>query len=267
MADMQSRIVDVRGPDDIIFKVRVHEGGNGPDLLFLHGAGGLLENDPFLAALAQRYRVHAPLLPGYGDSEGAEHLRDMLDITLHAFDVWQALRLDRPLVVGHSMGGMIAAEMAAIAPGAIERLALVCPAGLWLDSHPVADIFAAMPFELPGLLFHDPDRHGKLLSAGGDFNDPEYLTDFLVGNARRLGMAGKLLFPIPDRGLAKRLYRIRARTSVIWGDGDRLIDPVYADEFVRRIPDASLRRVAEAGHMVQYEQPEQVLQAIAALHN
>jgi pimeloyl-ACP methyl ester carboxylesterase len=131
----------------------------------------------------------------------------------------------------------------------------------------VADIFAALPFELPGLLFHDPEKNGHLLSDGGDLNDPEFLTDFLVGNARRLGMAGKLLFPIPDRGLAKRLYRVRARTSVIWGDSDRLIDPVYADEFVRRIPDATLTRVPAAGHMVQYEQPAAVLGAIAALHN
>ena len=267
MVTMESRVVDVRGPEDITFRIRVHQAGNGPDLLFLHGAGGLLQDDPFLAALAQRYRVHAPLLPGYGDSEGAEHLRDMLDVTLHAFDVWRTLGLERPLVVGHSMGGMIAAEMAAIAPDAVERLALICPAGLWLDSHPVADIFAALPFELPGLLFHDPAKNGHLLSAGGDLNDPEFLTDFLVGNARRLGMAGKLLFPIPDRGLGKRLYRIRARTAVIWGDGDRLIDPVYADEFVRRIPGASLRRVPAAGHMVQYEQPDAVLAAIASLHN
>lgn len=264
---MQSRIIDVPGPDGIQFRIRVHEAGTGPDLLFLHGAGGLLQDDPFLAALATRYRVHAPLLPGYGDSEGADHLRDMLDVTLHAFDVWQALGLERPLVVGHSMGGMIAAEMAAIAPAAVERLALVCPAGLWIDSHPVADLFAALPFELPGLLFHDPQKHGALLSAGGDLDDPEFLTDFLVDNARRLGMAGKLLFPIPDRGLAKRLYRIRARTAVIWGNSDRLIDPVYADAFVRRIPGATLHRVAAAGHMVPYEQPDAVLAAIAGLHN
>ncbi len=264
---MDSRLIEVRGPDEIRFQIRVHQGGSGPDLLFLHGAGGLLQDDPFLAALSQRYRVHAPLLPGYGDSEGAEHLRDMLDVTLHAFDVWQALGLERPLVVGHSMGGMIAAEMAAIAPAAIDRLVLIAPAGLWLDSDPVADIFAALPFELPGLLFHDPERHGKLLSAGGDFNDPEYLTDFLVGNARRLGMAGKLLFPIPDRGLGKRLYRIRARTTIVWGTGDRLIAPVYANEFARRIPDAQVQCVAEAGHMAPYEQPGAVIDAIGAMHN
>jgi len=264
---LQSRLLDVRGPDDIRFRIRVIEGGSGPDLLYLHGAGGLLQDDPFLSALSHRYHVHAPMLPGYGDSDGAEHLRDMLDVTLHSFDVMTALGLERPLLVGHSMGGMIAAEMAALAPGAVERLALIAPAGLWLDSHPIPDIFAALPYELPGLLFHDVAAHGHLLSAGGDLNDPQFLTEFLVGNARRLGMAGKLLFPIPDRGLAQRLYRIRARTTLIWGQEDRLIDPVYADEFAQRLPEAQVVRVANAGHMVPYEQTDQVLDALATLHN
>jgi pimeloyl-ACP methyl ester carboxylesterase len=262
---MDNRIVEVPGPEGIRFPIEIWSGGTGLDLLFLHNAGGLLADDPFIAELARHYRVFAPLLPGYGESGGAEHLRDMLDVTLHAFDVCQALALDRPVVVGHSMGGMIAAEMAALAPASVSRLVLVCPAGLWLDTHPVVDLFAAMPFELPELLFHDVARHGALLSAGGDLNDPLFLTDFLVGNARRLGMAGKLLFPIPDRGLVKRLYRIRARTAIVWGDGDRLIDPAYAEEFARRIPGAVLHRVAAAGHMVPYEQPDAVLAAIAAV--
>src|SRR5262249_12110503 len=109
-------------------KIRVFEVGEGRPLLFLHSAGGLTEDSPFLAALARRWHVFAPLLPGYGDSEGAEGLRDMLDVTLHSFDVLDALGLDRPILVGHSMGGMIAAEMAAGAPREIERLGLVAAA-------------------------------------------------------------------------------------------------------------------------------------------
>src|SRR5271156_1084286 len=122
-------------------KIRVLEAGDGPPLVFLHGAGGLAEDSPFLPALADRWRVFAPLLPGYGDSEGAESLRDMLTVTLHSFDVLDALALDRPILVGHSMGGMIAAEMAAIAPRQVERLGLIAPAGLWLDEAPVPDLF------------------------------------------------------------------------------------------------------------------------------
>jgi pimeloyl-ACP methyl ester carboxylesterase len=94
--------------------------------------------------------MFAPLLPGYGDSEGAESLRDMLDITLHTFDVINALGLERPILVGHSMGVMIAAEMAAIAPHEVERLALIAPAGLWLDDYLVPDVFSKLPHERRG---------------------------------------------------------------------------------------------------------------------
>lgn len=264
---LESRMVKVPGPQGHEMDIEVQTGGEGPDLLFQHGAGGLLVDDPFLARLAERYRVHAPLLPGYGNSESGEHLRSMLDFTLHAYDVWQALGLDKPLVVGHSMGGMIAAEMAAIAPDTIDRLVLICPAGLWIDECPVVDLFALLPFELPELLLHDPAKHGALLSAGGDFNDPEFLTEFLVGNARRLGSAGKLLFPVPDRGLADRLYRIKARTRIVWGESDRLIDPRYGPEFEKAIENADLTILPEAGHMVPYEQTDAVLDVIGSLHN
>src|SRR5258708_19407748 len=105
--------------------IQVVEAGKGRDLLFLHGAGGPLPNDPLIAALAEKYCVHAPLLPGYGESAGEESLRDMLDITLHALDVLAALKLKNPIVAGHSMGGRIPPSIAAIAPRPTHRLFLL----------------------------------------------------------------------------------------------------------------------------------------------
>lgn len=264
---MDSSIITFTGAEDTEYSVRVYQGGKGPDLLFIHGAGGLLADDPFLAQLSEHFRVTAPVLPGYEDSEGSDHLRDMLDFTMHVYDVWQQLDLSNPIVIGHSMGGMIAAEMAAVAPDKIRQLVLLCPAGLWLDDDPIADIFASLPYELPGLLFHDPEQHGALLSAGGDLNDPEFLTDFMVGNARRLGTAGKLLFPVPDRGLRDRLYRVQAKTELIWGTSDKLIPPVYGKEFARLLPNRTLHNIDAAGHMVQYEQTAAVMDIIMSLHN
>lgn len=245
--------------------VEVVEAGDGPPLFYLHGAGGHMPKDRFLSALASKYRVYAPLLPGYGDSTGEESLRDMLDFALLGYDIMDALELDKPLVVGHSMGGMIAAEMAAIAPNDIERLVLIAPAGLWLDDYPIPDIFAKMPFELPELLFHDVELGKELMTAGLDFGDSEFLKNFLVINARRLGTAGKILFPIPERGLSQRLYRIKARTLVIWGDADTLIVPAYADAFVDAIPGAELVLVPDAGHLVTHEKPDTVIAAIGSL--
>jgi pimeloyl-ACP methyl ester carboxylesterase len=221
-----------------------------------------MPNDPLIAALATKYRVTAPLLPGYGRSTGEDGLRDMLDITLHALDVLDALKLEKPIVVGHSMGGMIAAEMAAIARSEVGKLCLLAPAGLWLDDYPIVDIFSKLPYELPGLLFHDAEAGRKLLSPAGSMDDPEFLKQFLVMNARRMGMAGKILFPIPDRGLSQRLHRIRARTLIVWGGEDALIPPVYGHAFKKAISKSKLARIAKAGHAVGQEKPAAVLKAI-----
>src|SRR5471030_96177 len=257
---MKSRLITLKPPGT---RIEVVEAGKGRDLLFLHGAGGHMVNDPLLAALATKFHVVAPLLPGYGRSEGEDGLRDMLDVTLHTLDVMEKLKLKKPIVVGHSMGGMIAAEMAAIAHTEVERLCLLAPAGLWLDEHPVVDIFSKLPYELPALLFHDVGAGAKLMTAGGgDMDDPEFLKQFLVMNARRLGMAGKLLFPIPERGLAQRLYRITAKTLIVWGRNDALIPTVYGEAFRKAIPRAKLVRIASAGHAVGHEKPAAVLKAI-----
>jgi pimeloyl-ACP methyl ester carboxylesterase len=246
-------------------RIRVFEAGDGRPLVFLHGAGGLTEDSPFLAALARRWHVFAPLLPGYSDSEGADDLRDMLAVTLHSFDVVDALGLDRPILVGHSMGGMIAAEMAAVAPREVEQLGLIAPAGLWLDAHPVPDLFSKLPHELPALLFHDPEFGERVMTAGADLDDPKFLEAFIIRNTRQLAMAGKLLFPIPDRGLAERLYRIRAKTMIVWGEDDGVIAPAYGEAFCRGITGAELTLVPAAGHMVIIEQPEAVVAALARL--
>lgn len=245
--------------------VRYYEGGSGTPLVFLHGAGGLDMDLPFLDALAQRFHVYAPLVPGYGDSEECPELRDMLDFTLHTWDVVSALGLKDPVLAGFSMGGMIASEMAAIAPNDVSRLALIAPAGLWLDQHPIPDFFAMLPFELPPVLFYDAEAGAKAMTAGVDLSDPNFLQGFLVQNARQLGAAGKILFPIPERGLSGRLYRIRAKTQLIWGDSDKLIAPVYAQEFQRGISGSSVTMIPQAGHLVPFEKPAEVVAAISRL--
>ena len=136
---------------------------------------------------------------------------------------------------------------------------------MWLDDHPISDLFSTLPFEFPKLLFHNVEQGTALLTAGVAVDDPEWLKGFLVTNARQLGMAGRILFPIPDRGLATRLYRVKAKTILIWGDSDRLIVPAYAHAFKKAIPGAELVVIPEAGHMVTMEKPEQVVSAIGRL--
>jgi pimeloyl-ACP methyl ester carboxylesterase len=163
------------------------------------------------------------------------------------------------------MGGMIAAEMACVSNERVAKLALVAPAGLWLDEHPVPDVFGMLPHQLPEVLFADPAKGAASMTRGSDFTDQQALVDFFIGNAKRLGTAGKILFPIPNRRLSKRLYRLRAETLLVWGADDRMY-PVgpYGDRWreLATGTSASLVTVADAGHMAPVEQPEAVASAI-----
>lgn len=248
--------------------VAVFGAAGAPPVVAFHGVGGHLAGEPALVALGQRFQVFAPVWPGFGADGGETLLEDMLDFTLHGADVVAALGLERPHLYGHSFGGMIAAEMAAISPTSYGGVALVSPVGVWMDEHPVPDIYAMTPHEFPGYMFHDPDAGASMLTGGVDFGDPEAMKAFLVGNSRRLGTAGKVLFPIPNRRLSKRLYRVTNDVALVWGAGDRLLPPVYAARWHELLPNASVTvtTVDEAAHLSPYEQPAVVAAAAAAVY-
>jgi pimeloyl-ACP methyl ester carboxylesterase len=243
-------------------KCRVLEGGGGAPLVYFHGAGGLLKDNPFLDALAQRHSIFAPEWPGYGESSGDELLEDMLDFALHGWDVIDALGLTKPNILGHSMGGMIAAEMACLAPRDLGKLVLASPAGLWIDAHPIPDVFAMLPFEIANIMFADPQKGQSMMTGGADLSDIEALKDYYIASQRRLAMAGKILFPIPNRRLSKRLYRLTAETLIVWGAADRLIIPAYAKRWQSLIPKARVEMIDGAGHMLPYEQPDAFVAAV-----
>jgi pimeloyl-ACP methyl ester carboxylesterase len=160
------------------------------------------------------------------------------------------------------MGGMIAAEMAAVARNDVSRIILIAAAGLWLNEFPIPDLFSMLPFELPKYLFHDEEAGAKAIGANIELTDPAFLQTFLVRNARQLGAASKILFPIPERGLIDRLYRIHARTLLIWGESDKFIPTAYAHAFRKALPDSDLVLIPEAGHMVTFEKTAAVADAI-----
>ncbi len=242
--------------------IPVRSAGQGEPLVFLHGLVGLLDDEPFLDALAERYAISAPVWPGFAEQEGEDRIEDMLDFALHGLDVVDALGIERARLVGHSFGGMIAAEMACLEVGRFERLGLVAPFGLWVDEAPIADAFATMALDLPGLLFADAAAGQRALASGLDFSDDGALTRFMVANARRMGTAGKVLFPVPNRRLSKRLYRLEAETLVAWGADDALIPPVYAAHWEKAIARCRRVEIAEAGHMVTAEAPAALAEAM-----
>jgi pimeloyl-ACP methyl ester carboxylesterase len=243
------------------FNVEMEVCGQGEPLLYLHGAGGLTGADPFLDELGTNYRVIAPYFPGYGNSTGEELIDDVLDASLFYHQLMDDLGIASAHVVGHSMGGMLAAELAAVDIRRVKKLVLVAPAGFWLDEHPIPDVFAMELPELATHLFHDPQSPlAKMFTTIPE--DPQVLADMYVERTKRLTQASKFLWPIPDRGLNRRIWRVAAPTLVLWGESDRLIPSIYAKEFTSHIRDARAATIKDAGHMVMYEQPEAFLKNV-----
>jgi pimeloyl-ACP methyl ester carboxylesterase len=243
------------------FEVELQTFGSGEPLLFLHGAGGLIGVDAFLDELGKNFKVIAPNFPGYGDTTGAELIDDVLDASLFHQQLMDDLGIASAHVVGHSMGGMLAAELAAVDSHRVKKLVLVCPAGFWRDENPIPDFFSMDLGDLAASLFHDPKSPlAQMFTAIPE--DAERLAEMYVERTKRLTQASKFLWPLPDRGLKKRAWRIAAPTLLLWGASDRLIPPVYAQEFTSRIKQARTQTIKEAGHMVMYEQPEAFVKAV-----
>lgn len=255
---MQERTVAVRKG---MFGTRVIEDGEGPPLLYLHGVDGVRPGDPFVARLAQSHRVVAPLLPGYGDSSGTENLRDIHDLIYYQLDLLDALGLRGLPLVGHSLGGMVAAEIAAVQPGRVTALVLIDAFGLWNSQYPVADFFAMDPKSLAEATYFDAQSPIAHAAAATPENNEAYIA-FALERAKSLATAAKYLWPLPNRGLADRAHRISAPTLVLWGEGDKIAPPQYAQAFKDLIPQAEVDIIKRAGHLPQVEQLDVTTAAI-----
>jgi pimeloyl-ACP methyl ester carboxylesterase len=198
--------------------------------------------------------VYAPLAPGFADLDELADIRDIHDLALHYDDLLEALDLASPIVAGHSFGAMIGAELAAHVPRRVSRLVLVSPLGLWNDDYPVADLFGIPSTEVPGLLYADV-AHAP---GGGPTPDVEAI----IALTRGMTTVARFLWPIPDRGLVRRLYRVRAPTLILHGELDRFVPARYAEDFVALLPNASSHVIAGAGHMVLVEALDETLSAI-----
>jgi pimeloyl-ACP methyl ester carboxylesterase len=236
--------------------------GRGPPLLYLHPAAGLAW-DPFLERLAAERTIYAPQVPGTtpGRPEAIREVDDLWDLVLVYEETIHELGLDRPAVVGQSFGGMLACELAAHAPTLFDRLVLLAPIGLWLYEHPVANWVAAAPEELPALLFHDPESDAARAAMALP-DDLEAMATAIAAGGWAIGCTAKFVWPIPDKGLAKRLHRIQVPTLVLWGRQDRLVSCAYATEFGRRIADSHVEVLDECGHVLQLEQQERTLELV-----
>jgi pimeloyl-ACP methyl ester carboxylesterase len=242
-----TRLIEVEGR-----QVQLMEGGEGEALLYLHSAYGENLWMPFHEKLAQQFRVIAPAHPGFAMTEGIEEISSMEDIVFHYVDLLGALHLDAVNMVGVSLGGWMAAEFATRYPDRVKRLVLGAPAGLWLDDHPMTDMFAALNSteKLRQINFHEPESLLAQMLIPDEASDEEKAEAY-----KALSVTARLFWnPFGHNPkLAGRLRRINSPTLILWGDDDKLIPNVYAAEWHRLINNSRVVTIEDCGHLLMFE--------------
>jgi pimeloyl-ACP methyl ester carboxylesterase len=231
--------------------------GDGPPVVFLHGPFGQ-EWSGFLDDLAAGHRVFAPSGPGVDEVTDLDLLDGMHDLVIYYDELFDNLGLDVPFdLIGHSYGGMVAAEYAATNPGKVRKLVLIDSMGLWLDDAPVGDFITGAPEALAAQMWLDFDKPEvkERTTPSADLSEAQAR---MLRRFAAVASAAHFTAPIPERGLSRRLRRVRAWTLLVWGAQDLLVPVAYAEKFRRHISSAQVEIVEGARHYPHIEQREAV---------
>ncbi len=255
------------GPVEILGR-RIHEirGGAGRPLLYLHSTmGEATWLTPHLVALARHYQVYAPAHPGFLDSEGIEQIRHVEDLVYHYLAYLDAKGWQAVDVVGLSLGGWIAAELAARYPERVAKLVLVDAVGIWVPEQPMADLFAIdgrFPERLRDLLFHDPSvPAARAMAVGIGAELPDAVLAHVV---KAFAATAKIGWNplLHDPRLEGLLHRVTAPTLCLWGSHDRVVPLAYGEKYAKLIPGARLEVVPDCGHLLPFERPDAFTNAV-----
>src|SRR6266702_6855364 len=237
-------------------EVTVAERGEGPPFLLLHGGGGPLTMSAFADLLAaEPAHVITPTHPGFAGTARPDSLNSVRDLAELYVALIGALELQDVTVVGNSIGGWIAAEMALLKSARAGAFVLVDAVGIEVPGNPVVDFFSLTARQVAEHSYHEPDKFGidptKL--------PPEALQAMAGNRAALTVYAGEQMY---DESLASRLSGVTVPTLVLWGDSDRIADADYGRAFAAAIPGAEFKMLANTGHLPQIETPAQLLAAI-----
>ena len=244
-------------------RMRVVSKGRGPVLVFFHGPWGLTW-DPFLDRLAESFTVYAPEHPGTTPEahDDVYHLDGLWDLVLCYEELLETLGIRDAAFVGHSFGGMVACEVAAAYPDRVRRLAMIAPLGFWRDPDRIVNWMMLEPTALRAHIFRDPEGDAaRRMFPRTDAQDAA-TTEARVRLMWAMGTTGKFIWPIPDKGLKKRIHRVKAPSLLVWGREDRLVPAVYAEEFTRRLSGARVETIDGAGHAPHLEQTDTVARVV-----
>jgi pimeloyl-ACP methyl ester carboxylesterase len=238
---------------------RVWEKGQGSPVFYLAGLAGLPRWTPFLDRLAERHRVVAPSIPGFPGAVGHDRLDQPLDWVAAVLDLLEGAGLAGGDLIGASVGGALAAEAAAMATGLVRRLVLIAPFGLYDKAAPPADLWAQRPGALPALVAARPDAYAALVAPPDGANAAEWS----IIATRASEATARLLWPLGDTRLERRLHRIRCPTLILWGAEDKVLPPSYAERFAAGIAGKStVRLLPGAGHLADLDAPGAAAEAV-----
>jgi pimeloyl-ACP methyl ester carboxylesterase len=247
MADFARRTLKINGIETVFLTA-----GVGPPLVYLHGAGTVTRFD-FAHEWTRNFQVFLPYHPGFGESADDPEITEIHDYVLHYLELFEALKLSRIRLVGHSMGGFIATKLAIEHAGLLDKLALVCPIGIPIPEHPSFDFLKAGPEQLPALLAADPTVVTRHLPRG----TPD--AAFLAERAKEVATAARVLGAgLFDRKLPRYLHRLTMPTLLVWGKQDRMTPAAQQAAWAKLLPHATVRLFENAGHVVLDEAPESV---------
>lgn len=240
---------------------RVWEKGEGERVGVFFGLGGCPRWTPFLELLSKSRRVVVPSLPGFqGSDVHHRQLDGHLDWITATLELIEASDLVGADLVAASVGGMLCAEAAALSPPTVRRLVLAGPYGLFDADDPTTDVFAMVDSAGQAARTRQPERYLAIFSPPEDADEA---SEWGIGQYRANEASARIIWPLGDRGLRKRLHRITAPTLLLWGDRDELIPPSYAAAFAARITAPSTTQlIAAAGHLVLIDQPEASANAV-----
>lgn len=257
MSEPETSTVEVNG-----FATRVWRKGSGPKIGFLAGFGGLPRWVPFLDELAKSRTVIVPSVPGFpGGDRGHTVLDTHLDWLLAVRDLLEQADLGGADLAGSSVGGSLAAEMAALWPQSVRKLALIAPFGLFQDNDPPTDPWAQRADAVPGLMCADPEIWKSMKATPEGANSIEWP----IEQIRAAEAAARIFWPLGNSKIEKRLGLIKAPTLLLWGEQDRILPRSYAEVFAKAIAGPTETKViAGAGHLAELDKPAEVAQAILA---